>query len=208
MSRVFAKLLITFLVLPSLALLGALPVMAQSGDYVFLVGSGFLCELESSACPAVAKSAQGDSYEISGVGTLNTKSKSVTATGTFTHKSSEGEAVGTGIWIATELLSFEPYGLAPRALAHAGRAFGSSPAGPRQLPMLAGPTPAGGLAVFSIRLVPLSGPLRTATLQVNCALGKVPDEHQTDGIRLGFAAGGVEFDQELGGRAMFLFARP
>jgi hypothetical protein len=68
--------------------------------------------------------------------------------------------------------------------------------------------PAGGLAVFRIRLLPMWGAPRTATLQVNCALGKVPDEDPTGGIRLAFEGGGGEFDQEIGGRTMFVLTRP
>jgi hypothetical protein len=43
---------------------------------------------------------------------------------------------------------------------------------------------------------------------VNCALGKVPPEHQVEGVRLTFERGGVEFDEEVSGRALFLLARP
>jgi hypothetical protein len=67
---------------------------------------------------------------------------------------------------------------------------------------------AGGLAVFRIRLLPMRGISRTATLQVNCALGKVPDEHPTEGISLAFVRGGVEFDEEVSGRTMFLLMTP
>jgi hypothetical protein len=67
--------------------------------------------------------------------------------------------------------------------------------------------PAGGLAVFRIRLLPMSGLGRTALLQLNCALGKVPDEHSTDGIRLAFEGGGAAFDEEVSGRTMFVLAR-
>jgi hypothetical protein len=49
-------------------------------------------------------------------------------------------------------------------------------------------------------------PSRTAVLQVNCALGKVPEEHETEGIRLTFEGGG-EFDQEPSGRTMFVLMR-
>ena len=73
--------------------------------------------------------------------------------------------------------------------------------------MLAGPMPAGGLAVFRVRLLPIWGASRTATLEVNCALGKVPTERQTEGIRLNFAGGG-EFAEEVSGRALFLLTRP
>jgi hypothetical protein len=68
--------------------------------------------------------------------------------------------------------------------------------------------PEGGLAVFRVSLLPLWGASKTALLQVNCALGKVPDERQVEGIRLAFEGGGGEFDQELGGRTMFLLTRP
>jgi hypothetical protein len=192
-------------------LLASLPAKAQgiNGDCIFLVGSGFLCDLgDNYACPAVVKSAQGDSYEMGGAGTFSMESKSVTATGTFTHKSADGDTLETGIWIASELVSFNSYGIAPGALTRGGRPFGPPPFGPRRMPMLSGPTPAGGLAVFRISLLPVWGASKTALLQVNCALGKVPDEHQVEGIRLTFEAGDAKFDQEMGGRTMFLLARP
>jgi hypothetical protein len=198
--------------MPSLAIfLAAIPAMAQSGagDYLFLLASGFLCDVgDSSACPGVVKSAQGDSYEMSGAGTFSTQGKSVTATGTFTHKSRDGNTLETGVWIASELVSFESYGIAPGALMQMGRAFGPAMFGPGRFPMLNGPVSAGGLAVFRIRLVPMRGFPKTALLQVNCALGKVPAEHQREGIRLAFEGGGGEFDEELGGRVLFLSTMP
>ena len=211
-QRITVKLVVGWMGMSSLSiLLAALPAKAQgiNGDCIFLVGTGFLCDLgDSYACPAVVKSAQGDSYEMSGAGTFSTEGKSVTATGTFTHKSADGDTLETGIWIASELQSFDSYGAAPGALTRGGRPFGPPPFGPRRMPMLAGPTPAGGLAVFRISLLPLWGPSKTALLQVNCALGKVPDEHQVEGIRLTFEPGDTKFDQEMGGRTMFLLARP
>jgi hypothetical protein len=210
-QKVFSSLVVTWVAVPSLAMfLAAIPAMAQNsnGDYIFLVGSGFLCDLgDSYACPAVVKSASGDSYEMSGAGTFSAQSKSVTATGTFTHKSADGDALETGVWIASEFVSFASYGIAPGALMRGGRAFGPPPFGPRRPPMPSGPLPAGGLAVFRIRLLPIWGASKTALLQVNCALGKVPEERQTEGIRLAFEGDG-EFDQELGGRTMFLLTRP
>jgi hypothetical protein len=170
-------------------LLSAFPAMAQSnsGDYLFLIGSGFLCDSgDSSACPAVVKCADESAYELSGTGTFNPQSKSVTAAGTFTHKSPNGNSLETGIWMANELVSFDSYGIAPGARRQAGSAFGPLQFGPRRMPMLSGPMPAGGLAVFRIRLLPMWGPSRNAVLQVNCALGKVPEERQTEGIRLTF----------------------
>jgi hypothetical protein len=187
----------------------AVPAMAQnnSGDYVFLIGSGFLCDSgDSSACPVVVKSADGSSYEMSGVGTFNTESKSVTATGTFTRKSPNGNSLETGVWIANELVSFDSYGIAPGARMQAGSVFGPPQFGPRRMPMLLSSIPAGGLAVLRIRILPMWGSSRTATLQVNCVLGKVPEERQTEGIGLTFEEGG-EFDQEISGRTMFVLTR-
>jgi hypothetical protein len=185
--------------------------MAQSGaaNYGFLVGAGFLCDSDNSGtCPAVVKSARGDSYEMSGAGTLATQSKTVTAAGTFTHKSSNGNVLETGVWVASELVSFESYGVAPGALMHAGRALGFPPFGPMRSRMFSGSMAAGGLGVFRIRLLPVWGVSRTATVQVNCALGKVPDEHPTEGVRLAFEGGGVEFAEEVSGRTLFLLTRP
>jgi hypothetical protein len=188
----------------------AIPALAQnsSGDYIFLFASGFLCDSgDSSACPAVVRSADGSSYEMNGVGTFNTKSKLVTATGTFTHKSPNGNSLQTGIWMASELVSFDSYGIAPGARMQAGSAFGLPQFGPKRMPMLSGSMPAGGLAVLRIRLSPMWGPSRNAVLQVNCALGKVPEERQTEGMRLTFEGGGGEFDQEISGRTMFALTR-
>ena len=71
-----------------------------------------------------------------------------------------------------------------------------------------GPIPAGGLAVFKISLLPLSGISKTALLQVNCALGKVPDERPTEGIRLIFEGGGAAYDEEVSGHTLFVLTRP
>ena len=147
------------------------------------------------------------SYEMTGAGMLTTQSKTVTAAGTFTHKSPDGVVLETGVWIANELVSFDSYGIAPGALMREGRALGPPQFGPKRMGMFAGSMPAGGLAVLRIRLLPVLGLARSATLQVNCALGKVPDEHPTEGIRLALEGGGVEFDEEISGRALFLLTR-
>jgi hypothetical protein len=211
-QKVFPNLVITWVAVPSLAVfLVAGPAKAQSvsANYTFLVGAGLLCDSgDSSACPAVVKSTAGTSYELSGAGTLAPQSKSVAAAGTYTRKSSGGDVLETGVWVARELVSFDSYGIAPGALMREGRALGPPQFGPKRMGMFAGSMPAGGRAVFRIRLVPVSGPSKTALLQVNCALGKVPDEHPTEGIRLAFERGGAEFDEEISGRALFLLTKP
>src|ERR1700684_4735786 len=98
----FSTCFIRWFAVPTLAIfLGAGPAKAQSNssDYTFLVASGFLCDPgDSATCPAVVKSANGDSYEMSGAGPLNTQNTSVTVTGTFSHKASDASVLETGAW--------------------------------------------------------------------------------------------------------------
>jgi len=198
--------------LPCLAIvLFAFPATAQSNssNYVFLLASGFLCDQgDSSTCPATARANQGDTCEMSGAGTFDAQSKSVKAAGTYVHKSPSGRVLETGVWLASELVSFESYGIAPGALMRLGAAFGPAPFGPKRLPIFSSPMPTGGLAVFRIRLLPMRGPSRTAVLQVNCALGNAPRERQVEGIRLTLEKNGAEFSEEVSGRVMFLSMRP
>jgi hypothetical protein len=211
-QRVFLNRVIAWVALPSLTLfLAVAPAIAQTSNsnYILLVGAGCVCDSgDSSACPAVAKSADGASYELSGAGTLAPQRKLVTAAGTYTRKLASGDVLETGVWVASELVSFDSYGIAPGALMREGRALGPPQFGLKRLPMFSGSMPAGGLAVLRIRLLPVLGLARTATLQVNCALGKVPDEHLTEGLKLAFEGRGTEFDEEISGRALFLLTRP
>ncbi len=198
--------------MPSLILFlcaGSARAQTTSANYTFVVASGFLCDPgDSGSCPAVARSANGDSYEISGAGTFDPQNKSVKAAGTFNHKSTNGNVLETGVWTASELVSFVSYGIAPGALRQHGVAIGPQQFAPKRLPMLLGPMPTGGLAVIRIRLLPMSGASTTAVLQVNCALGDVPRERSVEGIRLTLDLNGGEFSDELGGRVMFLSMRP
>jgi hypothetical protein len=171
------------------------------------VSSGFLCD-DSGSCPAVAKSANGDSYEISGAGTFDAQNKSVKAAGIFNHKSTNGNVLETGVWVASNLVSFDSYGIAPAALMQKGPAFGSPQIGPKRLPMRSGPLPTGGLAIFRILLMPISGASRTAMLQVNCALGDVPRERSVEGIRVTLERNNFEYSEEVSGRVIFLTLRP
>jgi len=197
---------------PSLILFlcaGSTRAQISSINYTFVVASGFLCDPgDSSSCPAVAKSGNGDSYEISGAGTFDPQNKSVKAAGTFSHKALNGNVLETGVWIASELVGFDSYGIAPGALRQNGAVLGRQPIGPKGFPKPSGPMPTGGLAVFRIRLLPISGLANTAILQLNCALGKVPAERQMEGIRLSLERNGTEFSEEVSGRVIFLSLRP
>jgi hypothetical protein len=60
--------------------------------------------------PQIAQAANGDLVSVSGGGVFSVHPKTVSASGTFTHSDSEGNVVGSGTWVATQLLSFQPYG--------------------------------------------------------------------------------------------------
>lgn len=203
---------IVSVVLPCLAiLLCALPFAAQSNDHDFLLllASGFLCDPgDASHCPVTARSIQGDSYEMSGEGTLDVQSKSVRAAGSYTHRSPNGNVLATGVWIAGELVTFNSYGAAPNALRRQGWGAVPAPFVSKGLPASPGPVPTGGLAVLRIRLVPLQGRSRTAVLQVNCVLGDVPREQSVEGIRLSIEGDANDFSEEGNGRVLFLSIRP
>ena len=79
---------------------------------------------------------------------------------------------------------------------------------PMRLKMSSVPMPTGGLAVFRVHLLTLSGAAKTGVLQVNCALGDVPRERSVEGIRLSLESDRNEFSEEVGGRVMFLSMRP
>jgi hypothetical protein len=85
----------------------------SSADCTFVAASGFLCDPgESGSCSAVAKPPNGDSYKLSGAGTFNTQTKSVTAAGTFAHESSNGTVLERGAWIVSQLVNLDSYGIA------------------------------------------------------------------------------------------------
>ena len=202
----FLRLLI-MLVLATAIRASPAPPDASSANYNFLVGTGYVCDPnDSSACPAVAQTANGDSIEISGAGTLNPSSKAVAAMGAFTRKTAKGEIEETGIWKATELVKFNSYGIAPGALARDKRRFKSM--GMFPMGFLNGPLPAGGLALFRIELLPDVGKPKDAFLQVNCAIGKVPENQQGDGIRLAVQGEDLKFDQKVSGRTLFMIRKP
>jgi len=209
------RLVLTFIITAVIAILvtdiRSSTVSSDSGSasYNFLVASGFLCEPnDSTTCPAVARAASGETIELNGAGTFTLANKSITAAGAFIHKSSTGEVVASGVWAVTELLSFQSYGLAPGALMLKTQKLKASRFFPLGLGMLAGPMPAGGLALMRIRLLPDSGRPKDAILQVNCALGKAPPNQQGDGIRLAMQGGALRFDGKVSGRTVFMLRKP
>jgi hypothetical protein len=182
---------------------------ANSRNYTLLIGSGFLCDLsEASTCPATTKTAQGDTLELSGAGVFDLQSKSIKAAGTFSQKSASGNLIETGVWIANELVSFVSYGVAPTALVRVKTELNAARLVHMRFKIPLDPMPTGGLAVFQVRLLGVSGSAKTGLLQVNCALGAVPQERSIEGIRLSLEGERNEFSEEPGGRAIFLSMRP
>lgn len=191
-----------------------------TANYNFLIASGFLCD-NADGCPAVAQAGDGETIEISGAGTLDLADKSVTAAGSFVQKADSGATTATGVWTATRLVRFEPYGVAPFALLRDYpelRTVRMSSMGRPMMPallmaagpvaaLMPGPLAAGGLAVIGVRLLPDAGSAEDALLSVNCAQGKVPEQEQTDGVKLTIT-GGPAFDMQVCGRAVFLLLRP
>ena len=181
---------------------------SNSANYIFVVASGFLCDPgDSGSCPAVAKSENGESYEISGAGTFDAQKKSIKAAGTFNRRSANGSVIETGAWTASDLVSFGSCGIAPTALMQKGSPFGHLQIVPKHLPLGLRPLPTGGLAVFRILLISLSGTTKTAMLRVNCALGEVPRERTVEGIRLTVEGNRTEFSEEVSGHVIFLSTR-
>jgi hypothetical protein len=187
---------------------GLATAQTNSNSYTFLLGSGFLCDgNDASTCPATAKAVQGDRYEMSGAGTFDAQNKSVKAAGTFSHKSANGNLVETGVWTASELVSFVSYSIAPGALLHEKMRLNALRFAPMRLKMSSGPMPTGGLGIFRVRLLTLSGAVKTGVLHMNCALGDVPRERSVEGIRLSLESERNEFSKEVSGRVMFLSIR-
>lgn len=181
----------------------------SSTNYALVVASGFLCDSgDSGSCPAVAKSVNGDSYEISGAGTFDPQNKSIKAAGTFNHKTTNKSVLETGVWTASDLISFDSYGIAPAAFTQKGPSFGRQQTGSQRLPMRPGSLPTGGLAIFRISLTPRSGTTKAAVLQVNCTLGNVPRERSVEGIRITLEKNNFEYSEEANGRVIFLALRP
>jgi hypothetical protein len=145
---------------------------------------------------------------MSGAGTFDAETKSVQATGTFSHRSTNGRVLETGVWLASELVSFDSYGAAPDGLPQEALGLRSTPFGAKRSPMQMGAVPTGGLAVFRIRLLSMSGAATEALLEVNSALGQVPNERSIGGIRLTLVGSESRFSEVEGSRVMFLSMGP
>jgi len=180
MKALIALLLTIF----GIAALTSFATAAGTVNYSYLIGTGFLCGLDSSACPDIAMAGNGDTVEITGSGTFSIHPKSVSGGGTFVHKDSSGNVIGSGTWTATELISFHSYG--------SGSAQG--------LPAVT----EGGLALIRVHLVSTTGIELDAVLQVDCTLGdKIPGGAK-EGVRLALQGLDFNFNKEVSGFTVFI----
>ncbi len=176
------KLVLLVVAALTLSLVGTVGASADSGhrEYQYLAGTGFLCDLDPSACPDISRADNGDTVELSGSGTLTIHPNSASGEGEFTHKNAAGEVIVTGTWTALKLNSFQSYGTDPN------------------LP----PEVEGGHAVILVQLFVGGNPVATALLTVDCAIGKVPPGH-TEGIKLN-VQGLLNFNQKVSGFTVFI----
>jgi len=181
------KLLSLFLsALLSMVMLVPAGVLADSGtvNYKYLIGTGLLCGLDASACPDISMASNDDTIEITGEGTFSVHPKSVTGGGTFVHKDSDGNILGSGTWAAVKLLSFRSYG--------SGAAQGL----PSEFE--------GGKALMRVHLTPdTDGPGFDAILWVDCTLGDKIPANAKEGVRLG-VRGAPNFNKEASGFTLFI----
>lgn len=160
--------------------IGTLGAAADGIHYQYLAGTGPLCGLAASACPDVASASNGDTVAISGQGTFVTGSDEVTGGGTFVHTNSAGTVLGSGTWMAEELLSFTSFG-------------GNAPGLP--------PNFEGGLARIEVELHP-TGSTGTldAVLQIDCGINSAAG---AEGVMLA-VQDGPNFNTEVSGFTVFI----
>ena len=166
---------------------------AKSGDsiegpanYTFLVAAGVVCDSsESGGCPAVVKSTNGDGYRLSGAGTFSARGGTAAGAGTFTHETSLGVSLESGVWVLEQLVTFDSYGLGPSPILKDPKVIGPARLGSRRMPGPMQSMAAGGRAVFRVRILPIVGPSRVATMEItDNAVGQPPSERQVDGTGL------------------------
>jgi hypothetical protein len=169
-----------------LVLVVAIPAPAvadsEAVEFDFLIGAGFLCGLDPFACPDISAAANGDTLELTGSGVITTHPKSVTGGGTFVHNFVGGGSIA-GTWEATKLVSFNGYGCVD---------FGG------------GTILCGGMAIIQVEFSVGGTVVGDGVLQVEGVIGDFPAA-ASEGVRLNAhtALGGINFNQEVSGRAVF-----
>ena len=88
----------------SIAICLLFAVAALRQETVFASNTTATYQLHMEA-PQITQAANGDTVTTTGSGVFSVNPKTVTATGTYTSPGS-----GSGAWVATQLLDFQPYG--------------------------------------------------------------------------------------------------
>lgn len=162
---------------------GGATAAAPSAEYDYLIGTDFLCGLGPDVCPDIARAPNGDTFEVTGSGSIGLHPKSVSGGGTFVHKDASGAVLGSGTWTATGLIAFKPFGQ-----------DGSFPEGF-----------SGGHALMAISLDPgdPGGPTIPAGLQVDCDLGTNPPG-LSEGVKVLIPAAHIAFNGKVSGGNIFI----
>ncbi len=179
-SKKSSFLFVSFIIM-LLILMPFISASHPATSYNFLIGSGPLEEFG----PVISVASNGDTIELKGEGTFNTKPKTIKGNGTFIHRDSEGNVLGTGKWVTTKLISFKPYGNGI----------------PQELPEEF----EGGRALIKVLLDPdETGPSFDGTLTITCTLGnKIPPKAK-EGIRLAVRGLPINFNEESSGAVVFI----
>ena len=176
----FILLIVMLALVPAGLSAGSLSADSDSATYDYLFGTGILCDLDPTACPAITMAANGDTIEMAGEGTLSIHSKSVSGEGDFTHNFAAGGSV-SGTWTAKQLLSFNGYGCGGEGLPDDW---------------------CGGQAVIRVELFVEGTHVADGTLQVDCLIAEFP-AGADEGIRLA-VQGGPNFNKEISGFTLFI----
>jgi hypothetical protein len=170
------------------ALLFAAPNLATADSgpatFKFVAALPPLCKLEPTACPDVARAANGDTIALTGQGTLSIHPQSAMGSGTFVHKAGS-TVLARGTWTAQNLLSFNDYG-------------------PSTDPSFAGLR--AGNALLLVTLFVGGTPVHDAILEITCRLpgDQGPAEMgKGEGIRLA-VQGALNFNEKVSGLTVFI----
>jgi hypothetical protein len=138
--------------------------------------------------PNIAQSADGDTVEVTGMGTFSVHPKSATGGGTFT-LTDDGTTL-SGTWEVLELVSFQPYGCGV---------------------VLGDPLPAnfcGGVVTMRVLLTASDGAEMQAILTIVCIIGDIPGQpfvgrNATEGILL--SVPGVDnYNEQIAGENVYI----
>ncbi len=150
------------------------------------VGDDFVAAFMPDGAPAIAVSGGGERVEVSAMGDIDLAAGTATGTGTYLWTDAAGNVVEAGRIAVEGLIVF--------------RSFGNGTA--EGLPAIF----EGGFAAMRVLLHPSTGEAVSATLWVECALGKIPPG-QNDPLRLA-VKGGPNFNEAVHGGALFFAVTP